>query len=298
MKKYILITIGVIAVIIITATGFVYQKVGAMLAEEVGEKVSFIQVVHFLTDGTITSKEEESYKRERNSSDLFPVTIYYPDKLSELIPLTTLTIETATQNSEILLGSVNSEPVDLFLLVSDKEMKEVNGKEIDKNTNYNVLLQSIYVVPEDLDNILEDDFTKRAFQSQVSYEYAHYMFREKLKNENIDFNSFPVWFYEGFAEYIANMGSTIDYEMFRVVPFNELVTFSDWSNESSNSSADVSMQSYFAIKYLVSNFGDNILYEIIEETKSTKDFDEAFEIKTGMNLEDLEDNFLTQYKYK
>lgn len=298
MKKYIIITIAIILVFIIAATGFVYQKVGAMLEDEVGEKVSFTQVVHFFTDGTITSKEEESFKRERNNTPVYPVTIYYPDKLAELVPLTSLIIETATQNSEIYLGTVEREPVDLFLLASDKEMKEVNGESVDKNTYYNVLLQSISVVPEDVDNILEDDFVKKSYQSQVSYEYAHYMFREKLKNENIDFNLFPVWFYEGFAEYIANMGSTIDYEMFRVVPFDELVTFSDWSNEGSNSSVNVSMQSYFAIKYLVSNFGDSIIYDIMQEMKTTKDFNKSFESKTGMTLDELEDNFLKQFKYK
>lgn len=298
MKKYILMAILFIVVCVVVATGFVYSKVGAMLESQVGEKVSFVQVVHFLTDGTITNKEEESFKREQNETQVLPVSIYYPDKLEELVPLTTLTIETTTQNSEIMLGSVDREPVDLFLLPSDKVMKEVNGEDIDKNTHYNVLFQSIYVVPEDVENILEDEYTKRAYQSQVSYEYAHYLFRQKVKNENIDFNMFPVWFYEGFAEYVANIGSTIEYEMFRVIPFDELVTFNDWSNEGSSSSTNVSMQSYFAIKYLVSNFGDEIIYEIIKETKNSKGFDKAFEIKTGMTLEDLEDNFLTQYKYK
>lgn len=298
MKKYIIMTVLFIVICLVVATGFVYSQVGAMLESQVGEKVSFGQVVHFLTDGTITSKEEESFKRERNESQVFPVTIYYPDKLEELVPLTTMTVETATQNSEIMLGTVDREPVDLFLLASEKEMNEVNGEEIDKNTHYNVLMQSIYVVPEDVENILEDDYTKKTYQSQVSYEYAHYIFRQKIKNENLDFNLFPVWFYEGFAEYVANVGSTIEYEMFRVVPFDELETFGDWSNEGSNSSANVSMQSYFAIKYLISNFGDGIIYDIIQDMKNTKDFEKSFETKTGMTLEDLEDNFLKQFKYK
>lgn len=298
MKKYIIIAVLFIVLCIVVATGFVYNKVGMMLEAQVGEKVSFGQVVNFLTDGTITSKEEESFKRERNETEVFPVTTYYPDKLEELVPLTNLTIETATQNSEILLGSVDREPVDVFLLSSEKEMNEVNGEEVEKNTYYNVLLQSIYIIPEDIDTIMEDDFTKRAYQSQVSYEYAHYMFRQKVKNENIDFNLFPIWFYEGFAEYIANVGSTIEYEMFKVVPFDQLETFSDWSNEGESNSANVSMQSYFAIKYLVSNFGDGIVYDIIQDMKTTKDFNQSFENKTNMTLDELEDSFLKQYKNK
>lgn len=297
MKKYIIISVLFVTVCIIGAVGFVYQKVGTMLEEEVGERVSFGQVVHFIKDGSITSKEEESFKRGREEVVVEPISIYYPEKLSKLIPITTLAIESTTQNSELLLGTVNREPLDIFILASDKEMKEVNGSEINESTYYDVLLESISIVPENVDGILEDDNERQNYESQLSYEYAHYMFRQKLKNETLDFKQFPVWFYEGFAEYVANTGLTIEYSTFRVIPFDELITFGDWTDAGSNEKADISAQSYFAIKYLVSTFGDEIIYDIIEETKVTMNFADSLENKTGMTLEDLEYNFLTQYKH-
>ena len=183
--------------------------------------------------------------------------------------------------------------MDLIIARNEEELAELSGLE-ESSGFYSDFDKILAITYENKEAILERKETPLYFfQKSILHEYTHYMFARMVNDWNI---SYPAWFQEGISEYVGEDQTTVDYSGFRSVPFAELDTLEQWHNVRLQEETDVYAQSYFAIKYLIDQHGNEILKEIIDETNSSEDFEQGFMQATHMTVFDFENHFLYAYE--
>lgn len=125
--------------------------------------------------------------------------------------------------------------------------------------------------------------------STTVHEYTHFLFGEYLKEQQLTFDEIPDWFTEGLAEYVAFQVEhalpqkySLYYNHF---PFTEMQTLTNTNVDA------VYMQGFYAFHDLVTQFGTEVMAQLLTKYKDTSDFKIAFTQVTGMNYSTYHDQF-------
>ncbi|WP_176547353.1 collagenase [Bacillus sp. AFS053548] len=299
MKKLIktfsitLSSIILILVLFVIGVGVFIHKT---LEKKTHENIPYIQSIRMFLTANFEGKTEKALKENRLKEKYHNITIYYPNDFSELIPITKETLDWAINKNKKVFGKVEVKPVDLIVFKDKKELQELSGL-IDVSGFYSDFDKLIAIKYDDIESILERKETPLYFfQKSILHEYTHYIFSQMVAGSKAGASAYPLWFNEGIAEYIGNDKTIVEPSNFKVVSFDSLYDGEQWQTARFQDGTNVYMESYFAIKYLVDNYGEGIIKEIINLTNSSGKFEESFEKTTGITLFDLEDKFMSSYK--
>lgn len=266
------------------------------LEKKTHENLTYFESIKMFLTKNFDGKAERALKESRLKEKFQNITIYYPEDFSELIPITKETLKWAINKSKSVLGIVEATPVDLIVIKDKEEMNDLsNLKEVSGfYSNFDKLLAINF---DNKEAILERRETPLYFfQKSILHEYTHYVFSQMIAGTKTGVTAYPLWFNEGISEYIGNDKTIVELSNFKVVPFDQLIDGEQWQTARFQDRTNVYMQSYFAIKFLVDNYGEGILKEIINSTNSSGDFKVSFEKSTGLTFNKFEEKFLSPYK--
>ncbi|WP_167555251.1 peptidase MA family metallohydrolase [Gottfriedia acidiceleris] len=266
------------------------------LENKAQEKLPFVQSIKMFLTANFEGKNEKEFKETRLKEKFHNVTIYYPNDFSELIPITKEALNWAINKNKEVFGTVEVKPVDLIVFKDKKEMQELSGL-VDVSGIYSDFDKLLAIKFDNKEAILERKETPLYFfQKSILHEYTHYIFSRKVVGTKAGASAYPLWFNEGISEYIGNDKTIVEPSNFKVVSFEQLVNDEKWQTARFQDGTNVYMQSYFAIKFLVANYGEGVLKKIINSTNSSGNFGKSFEKTTGLTFNELEDKFLSAYK--
>jgi hypothetical protein len=296
MKKVIKSIFLILFVIFLLLTIGVGVFLNKTLEKETNEQLPFFQSIKMALTQNFEGKTEKTLKGNRLKEKYHNITIYFPKEFSELIPITKETLEWAIAKNEEVFGKVPKTPVDLIVFKDKEEMKQLSDL-ADVSGFYSDFHKVLGITYDDRKLILERKETPLYFfQKSILHEYTHYSFQRMIDSSKGGSTAYPLWFQEGVAEYVGNDRTIVEYSHFRVVPFGQLIRGDQWQDARVQDGTNVYEQSYFAIKYLIDKYGEGIISKIIKSTNSTGDFEGSIIETTGINVLDLESNFLNPYK--
>ena len=257
------------------------------------QDLSFFHSIKMALTLNFDSKKEMQLKEERAREKHHHISVYYPDDFTELIPITKETLDWAMNKNKELFGTVKEVPVDLIIAQNEEELAELSGLE-ESSGYYSDTNKILAITYDNKELILERKETPLYFfQKSILHEYTHYIFARLVNDSGKKTSSYPAWFQEGISEYVGEDQTILEYSGFKLVPLVELDRLEQWHNVRLQDETDVYEQSYFAIKYLIDQYGTGILKEIIDETNSSGDFEQGFMKATDMTIVDFEDSFLS-----
>jgi hypothetical protein len=206
------------------------------------------------------------------------------------------TLEWAITKNEEVFGKMPDKSVDLIVFKDKEEMEQFCDLE-DVSGFYSDFDRVLGITYDNKELILERKETPLYFfQKSILHEYTHYSFQRMIDSSKGGSASYPLWFQEGISECIGNDKTIVEYSDFQVIPFGELTGRDQWQAARFQDGTNVYEQSYFAIKYLIDKYGEEIVKKIIKSTNRTGDFEGSFKKTTGINILELQNNFLSQYK--
>ncbi|MFF2878749.1 peptidase MA family metallohydrolase [Gottfriedia sp. NPDC057991] len=298
MKRFIKIfgiTLSAIILVLFLFVIGVGVFVHKTLEKKTHENIPYVQSIKMFLTANFDGKTEKVLKANRLKEKYHNITIYYPNDFSELIPITKETLDWAINKNKKVFGTVKVKPVDLIIFKDKKELQELSGL-IDVSGFYSDFDKLLAIKYEDKESILERKETPLYFfQKSILHEYTHYIFSQMVASSKGGASAYPLWFNEGISEYIGNDKTIVEPSNFKVVSFDQLYDGKQWQTARFQDGTNVYMQSYFAIKFLVDNYGEGVLKEIINSTNSTGKFEESFEKTTSLTINELEDKFLSSY---
>lgn len=241
-----------------------------------------------LFDGDKLRKKHTDYK-----TDFQQFSIFYPEDKQDLLPIVEQALVEAEDKNQSLLGNYTDAPVDIEIFNSRENFEEAAGSSgegyyTDEEKYMAVLFDS------QEDNLIKNEKLS-AFQSTLVHEYTHYVFHQKLHDLSIDPELFPLWFHEGVSEYTGQ--DSYIHKNIEMVSFTDLTDPLEWEKAKSRKNGDIYGQSFLAVYYLIENYGENIIKEILIETKKNNQFDEGFYEATGFAEEDLENILQEEFPY-
>lgn len=283
-----LILSGIIALLIIVLIGgsvFLTR----FLEEKTQEDLTYFQSIQMLINTNFDSAAERRLKEENLREEYHHVSIYYEEDFADLLPLTKETLDWAMERNEELFGHLEEKEMDIIVFENEEDMAQLSEL---KNISgfYSEFERLLGIIYYNKESILEDnELALYRFQKNILHEYTHYVFERKIDETEADDSAlYPVWFHEGLAEYVANDTFHLEHSLFQSVPLDQLVTHDQWQKARFIDRANVYEQSYFAISYLVDEFGEESLNELINSTGMTRDFEKSFTKLTGMTLSEFE----------
>ena len=229
----------------------------------------------FLDTEKITDYKEKSEKYNRISSH--PFVIYYPD---ESYKERALWIAQSLRKTYFRLSS--------WLNYRAEHEIEVYLVQDRRNLEMPHTLKYAVGIYDGKIRLLVDHHDKNVLQKIAAHEYTHHVLYG-LTNHNI-----PFWCNEGLAQYVS--GECLDLNPDELTSFNTVnFSFSFEYLESPitekmsyNEVRMAYLQSYFAVNYLVSNYGEGIIADLLEGLKSKKPVREIIEDITLLSYDEFE----------
>ncbi|WP_391204509.1 peptidase MA family metallohydrolase [Psychrobacillus sp. L4] len=234
----------------------------------------------------VEKDKKEELLKEYNKMEYKHLTIYYLESDKELLPATKTALERGIILNEKLIGSYNK-PYDVVLFKNNDQIESFSNLEYAIGFN-SISMNMLGILPENREGILNNiGPTVWLYNKNVIHEYTHYVLTQKLTELELTDGDIPLWFSEGIAEYIGSDG--IDYSNIdtKIVPIKQLSTYAQWNSYRINPEYDIYLQSYLTVRYLINNFGNAIINEIIIQTQIKGNFDEGFQSATGLVIDNL-----------
>ena len=231
---------------------------------------------------------KESYSQE----DYQHISIYYEKDFTELLPITKETLELAFAKTEALFGKTDQEPIEFLVFQDSEEMSQLSGTEggagfySDKDK-----LLAIHYLDKDL-ILKKETYPLYIFQGIILHEYTHYAFARKAKEQDI----YPFWFIEGVAVYVEDEGQGAPLPESVHIPFAQLTTHEQWDEARYIASTNHYVQSYYAIEYLIEEYGEGVISELMDTANETDDFEKSFEEVTELTISELDQVYLKTYQ--
>lgn len=131
----------------------------------------------------------------------------------------------------------------------------------------------------------EEDIMSK-YKSLVIHEYTHKLTNDLIDKNEIDRLEIPRWFYEGVAIYSEKICSNeeVKYDI------TEKVDIKDSSGFNTNDPKNYYETSGKLIDFLINNYGNNIVNEILLEFTNTNDFEISVEKITNKTFDELLNN--------
>jgi hypothetical protein len=274
-----IITLFFVVLMNVMTTHFNYQNISPR------EKFEF-QVNAFLPIDPY-----EKYKETAETKKISHLTVYYSSLNKRDIQLVEDEFDHARSISTRLFGKIEDQPIDLILLdESPDSLQELEY--LDYMGFYDHVKETMaIVIPDDL------DAASPLVVETFYHEYAHYYMEKALEKMEIESLKIPIWFNEGVAEYAGYNGEDAKIPIDKVIPFDELRNPGSWANALEDSpEAEVYTQSYYAVKILADEFGEDIIRDLLLETGKQNSFEKALKMKTKYTFEDLEKKIMEKQK--
>lgn len=287
LKSFFIVLFIIFLLLAIGISVFIHNTLEKVTKED----LPFFSSIKMALTQNFEGATEEKLKEVRLKEKYKNIIIYYPDEFSELIPITKETIDWAIDKNEEVLGTGKAKSVDLVVFKDKKEMEQFSDLEDVSGfySDFDKLIGITYFDNEYKELILARKETPLYFlQKSILHEYTHYIFQRMIDSSKGGSAAYPLWFQEGIAEYIGNDKTIVEFPSFKAVHFEQLKEGDQWQAARMQEGTDVYKQSYFAIKYLIDHYGEEILSEIIKVTNRTGDFEGSFIKATGINILDLE----------
>ncbi len=262
-----------------------------MIATEFGNDLTIEEKIDLYSlafqNGKTSSTDYKVMKQDKTMTTYKNVNIYYESHEKDLVPIIKHVLDKADHITTKLFGPVKDNQIDFILHSSTEDLyektslKQTIGYFDDPN-------DIIGVAITDLPLILSEQMPQSFyFNSTIMHEYTHYRLQAFIKAQGIYVYRFPLWFHEGVAEYVGMYNVDQRYYPFEEADFKQLITHNDWEKFRLND-FDVYTQSHYAISFIVDQFGESIIKEIIEETAKVNDFEKGFKQATGYTIDDLQ----------
>jgi hypothetical protein len=282
-----------------TLSTIFFFSINLMIANELGENLTLeekmtVYMLPFLKEKT-NSTDYLEIKAHKLSTTYHNVEIFYEPNEKDLLPIIKHTLNKTDNLTTNLFGKVDDNDIDLILHSSSEEIYEQTS--LMKTMGYfDDPNDIIGIAISDLDEILSDQMPGIFyFQSTIMHEYTHYRLQTFMKEQGLYINRIPLWFHEGVAEYVGMHEVAHRYYPFKEAPFEKLISHKDWEKYRFDE-YDVYIQSYYAIDYLVNNYGEEIIKVIIEETAEVNNFDKGFSRATGISIKELQKVYLKDFQ--
>ena len=193
------------------------------------------------------------------------------------VPTIETGLEQARHRAEDLFGIESTDNVDIFITMpGDRVYNSYLGKE-----NLGIYNAPIKVIA--VDGQYTGDLS-----ATIIHEYSHHLFDNYLQAIDVKAEGVPEWLGEGLAltfEYELMDHVLIKYgPMFHSIPFSQLEKI-----EGVNSST-VYIQGFYGTMYLIENYGELIIHNLMEET-ATSSFDQAWNKWIDEPYETFHENF-------
>ena len=245
------------------------------------------------------SELEKKLKADSMKYEYNYVSIYYQKENEKLIPLTVETLEWAEKVTSEIFGEYDQRPFDMIYMDSEDLEKLSNAENVAGYYSNFDKVMGVYVHPEDVECILQELETPLYFfQRKILHEYAHYVSFKKIEEAEVFSGAFPKWFLEGVAEYVANDQTEVLYDLnrFEFLPLESITMDDDWEEARRIETADPYKQGYFSVKYLIQEYGKNIVVDLINNTNESEGFYKSFQQITGKTVVEFEQDVLTYYQ--
>ena len=260
---------------------FMYKDIAE---EQPNLNLTYLQTMTIM----VTRSPEQDLKKQIKESylqeDYQHISIYYEKDFTELLPLTKETLELAFEKTDALFGKTNQEPIDFLVFQDGEEMSQLSG--IEGGAGFYSEKDSVLAIHYyDKDLILKKEkYPLYIFQGNILHEYTHYAFARKAKEQGI----YPLWFIEGIAVYVEDKGQGAPLSESVHIPFVQLTTYEQWDEARYIASTNHYAQSYFAIEYLIKEYGEGVISELMNTANETEDFRQSFKEVTGLTISELD----------
>lgn len=242
--------------------------------------------------GIIQDKKEEEriaeFLKDYHKVDVQHVTIHYVDADEGLLPIAKLALEQGIELNEQLLGPLDKS-VDMIIFPNREDRIELFGIGHFFNNNGIPEYDSIAIFPEDRREIFSEMEPSDLLYKNVIHDYTQYRLVQRLSELRLDSTYIPNWFFIGLGEYMSFDGEEsprLDVEAVALSSLNSKVA---GIGDDENAKLNGYLQAHLTIRYLVEEYGTDIIEEILKEAKEEKNFGKAFLHHTGIGLTSVPD---------
>ncbi|MGE6204379.1 collagenase [Guptibacillus hwajinpoensis] len=290
MKKVIKIVIiifsSILFLLLLLLIGGV-KYIHSEVEETAGEPVTYFQAVKTILNLNYDGELERKAKTSKDMQSYQNVSVYIDKQDNDLVPLIEDTIDWAKTKNKEILGNIKDRNVDIIFFSNEKDFQNISTLD-SVSGYYDPFGLYIGIKIDDKEGVLHGKETPLYFfQKSILHEFTHYTFDRKVEGTKTPMNQYPVWFQEGIADYIANDRTIVEASDFEFVTYDQLRSYEQWKTARKQDGTDVYDQSYFTIKFLIDENGENVIEEIIDATSNSGDFKKSFEDVTGLRYDTL-----------
>jgi len=209
--------------------------------------------------------------------------IHYPEKRMELARFIARTVRNRLPEMEKIFGKTDT-PIQIYVAETQSDFRKMAGVHLpDWSAAVTIYPKRIIV----LKNPLLTQSSLHEFREIVEHEFVHL-----YQSLHIPLNITPVWFNEGFAQYIStpyNIQGRI--LLSRALVNNQLIPMSklaDVLGYRHQKAALAYAESASIVEFLIVVYGENIISEMFSDIQKTRDFEKSFRNILGIGLIDFE----------
>lgn len=218
--------------------------------------------IYIVSNPHIPAKTIFSFNQNFKELQIDGVDFFVNVQIELDVPAIETGIKKARQRAEELFGIKSSDNVDVFVTMPGDRI-------------YDMFLGTgnlgIYHAP--IKVIAVDGQYPGDLSATIIHEYSHHLFDNYLQETNVKVEAVPEWLGEGLAltfEYDLMDHVLIKYgPMFHSIPFSRLEKIEEVNLNT------VYIQGFYGTMYLLENYGEEIIHNLIEETTNSS-FDQAW----------------------
>lgn len=175
------------------------------------------------------------------------------------------------------------EDLDLFVYLSSSSTTEEDGHDIG----------GLYL-PQFKVLFIKRDLVGQDLLNTFSHELSHVYLSQSIESNHVSMEDIPNWFHEGVAMSFAQKAFPIllTNPISDVKPLMEIEETETKDGKSAYYAEEYTLMMY-AIEYLIHQKGEKIILNLVEETKKSNDFTQAFETTTNIQMDTYHTYFET-----